>query len=325
MPADPEDTGSDTDAGSDTHPQADVVAVAGRNIMLTLAYQGTAYCGWQVQPNGLSVQECVERAVEKLTGTKSAVLCAGRTDAGVHALGQVANFRTNCPIPAGQLRRALQSYLPEDIVIVRCSDVATKFHATYSAVRKRYRYVMFDGPVCPPFLKTLIHRSRHPLDADAMNDASGYLLGTHDFRCFESQYPNKQTSVRTIMEASVTRLPTWLPWQAGHQWQSGGNHPSDVRSAECVASPFIVFDVMADGFLYNMVRAIVGTLVRIGLGQQLPEGMRQVIESQDRSQAGMNLPPGGLYLVHVDYPPPLLIPDGTGLSGRSLPVSGDNT
>lgn len=279
---------------------------ARRNIMLTLAYDGTAYCGWQVQPNGISVQECVERAVEKMTGRPASVLCAGRTDAGVHALAQVANFRTSCRIPGQQMRRALQSYLPQDIVVVRSRDVTPEFHATYSAVRKRYRYILYDGPICPPFLRNLVHRPRHPLDAAAMNDAAQYLLGTHDFRCFETQYPNKHSSVRTIMEARVFRQSTWLPWQSLHEWTSGGHHPSEIRPQECVDSPYIVFDVMADGFLYNMVRAIAGTLLRVGLGQQTPAAVRDVIDSRDRARAGMNLPPGGLYLVQVDYPEHLL-------------------
>jgi tRNA pseudouridine38-40 synthase len=282
---------------SDQHP---------RNIMLTLAYDGTEYCGWQTQSNGKAVQECVELAIEKLTGVRSPVLCAGRTDSGVHALGQVVNFRTTSRIPAHQLRRGLQSFLPFDIVIVAAQDVPLKFHATYSAIRKTYRYVLYDGVICPPFMRHLVHRVRQPLDVSAMQEAVAFLWGTHDFRCFETHYPNKQTSVRTIMHASIARLPAWLPWTTAHQWHTGSPHLSEIRNAEHLEQPFIVFEVTADGFLYNMVRAIVGTLMRIGNGQRPPDDMRLVIQSQDRNEAGMTASACGLYLVQVEYPPELL-------------------
>ena len=142
-----------------------------RNIMLTIAYDGTAYRGWQVQPNGLSVQECVERAVQRLTGESPRVYCAGRTDSGVHAIGQVANFHSDCNIPIENVRRGLQCYLPEDITIVSAADVESAFHATYSAVKKRYRYVICDSDVVPPFLNRFVHRCRFHLDVDLMTEA----------------------------------------------------------------------------------------------------------------------------------------------------------
>ena len=301
-----------------------------RNIMLTVAYEGTNYRGWQVQPNGLTVQECVERATEKLTGTRCNVLCAGRTDSGVHALGQVAGFRTESTIPASQFRRGLQRFLPEDIAIVQSQEVSDQFHATYSAVRKRYRYLIFDGAVLPPFLRNLVHRSRRMLDVAAMRQALPSLLGTHDFRCFETNYPNKATSVRTVMEVTLQRVPHWSAWtpasiqqttsttgdtdirtQGGHSgpgdsavhcWQ-----PTDARPHEDPSSPLICFEIMADGFLYNMVRAIVGTLLRVGTGGESPEYMAAVVASMDRGTAGCTATPEGLYLVHVDYPDELLI------------------
>ncbi|MBL8816022.1 MAG: tRNA pseudouridine(38-40) synthase TruA [Planctomyces sp.] len=274
--------------------------------MLTLSYQGTGYCGWQIQPNGLSVQACVEQAVEKLTGAHSHVLCAGRTDSGVHAIGQVANFRTSVNIPINRMRRALQSHLPEDIVIIAAKEVHSTFHATYSAVSKRYRYVIFDGVVCPPFLRPLVHRVFEPLDVSAMNEATRSLLGTHDFRCFETHYPNKSTSVRTILECSVRRTAGWAPWVSGHRWNDPADHPLDRRSAEQISGPFIVLDIKADGFLYNMVRAIAGTLIRIGRGQRPVEDMERVIQSLDRREGGMTAPAEGLYLIEVDYPAELL-------------------
>ncbi|MEQ9409486.1 MAG: tRNA pseudouridine(38-40) synthase TruA [Fuerstiella sp.] len=275
-----------------------------RNIMLTVAYEGTAYCGWQVQPNGLSVQECLERATERLTGTRSRVLCAGRTDAGVHALGQVASFRTASGIPGPQFRRGLQRFLPDDITVVAAREATPEFHATYSAIRKRYRYLIFDGAVRPPFLRHLVCPSKVALNVAAMRQALPALLGTHDFRCFESQYPNKATSVRTVMDATLSRVPHWTLWNSDHNWL-----PEDARPHEDPTSPVICFEIMADGFLYNMVRAVVGTLLRIGRGLRPPDDMQRVIASLDRSQAGSTAPPEGLYLVRVDYPPELLHSD----------------
>ena len=277
-------------------------AWARRNIMLTIAYDGTNYRGWQVQPNGMSVQECVENAVEQLTGDRQRVYCAGRTDAGVHALGQAANFPTNSSIPIANIRRGLQSFLPNDIVVVSAKEVSKSFHATYSAIHKRYRYVIHDGDVCPPFLKHYVHRSLNQLDVDRMAEAANFLLGTHDFRCFEKHFPNKSTSIRTIMDVSVQRLSCWLPWTSPHDWV-----PIQDRRHDQPEMPLIVFEVMADGFLYNMVRAIVGTLMEIGLGKQTPDSLSEVIRSMDRAKAGMTALPNGLYLVSVEYPEALCI------------------
>jgi tRNA pseudouridine38-40 synthase len=274
---------------------------ARRNIMLTIAYDGTVYRGWQVQPNGLSVQECVERAVQRLTGESLRVFCAGRTDAGVHAIGQVANFHTDCNIPIENVRRGLQCYLPEDITIVSVADVESAFHATYSAVRKRYRYVICDSDVAPPFLNRFVHRCRFHLDVDLMAEATQYLLGTHDFRCFETQYPNKSSSVRNIMEATIQRVEGWQPWSSPHDW-----NPVHGRPYQNFDRPLIVFEVMADGFLYNMVRAIVGTLMEVGRRKYEPQFVGQIIQSQNRAQAGITAPAEGLYLVKVDYPELLL-------------------
>lgn len=275
-----------------------------RNIMLTVAYQGTRYCGWQVQPDAPTVQEFVETAVKKLTGVETRVLCASRTDSGVHALGQVACFRTQSTIPADRMRRALQRHLPDDIAIVDSREVSSSFHATYSAIRKRYRYLIFDGAVLPPFLRHQAFCHRTELDVEAMQQALPSLLGTHDFRCFETNYPNKATSVRTILEATLQRVPHWPMWGTEHNWL-----PQDTRPHQAPLSPLICFEIMADGFLYNMVRAIVGTLVQIGSGQKPPQHIADVIASMDRANAGTTAPGHGLFLVQVFYPPEQLIPD----------------
>ncbi|MEZ6132832.1 MAG: tRNA pseudouridine(38-40) synthase TruA [Planctomycetaceae bacterium] len=269
-----------------------------RNIMLTIAFEGTRYCGWQLQPDAPTVQEFIERATEKLTGVHHRVLCASRTDSGVHALGQVASFQTECSIPAERFRRGLQRFLPPDISIVQSQEVSADFHATYSAIRKRYRYLLFDGEVMPPFLRNLAYHHRSELNVSAMQRALPFLLGTHDFRCFETQYPNKATSVRTIKEATLQRVPVWSMWESAHEWIA-----VDARARQEPKLPLICFEIMADGFLYNMVRAIVGTLIQVGRSQKPPEHLADVIASQDRSRAGTTVPAAGLYLVQVDYPP----------------------
>ncbi|MFM7056957.1 MAG: tRNA pseudouridine(38-40) synthase TruA [Planctomycetota bacterium] len=272
-----------------------------RNILLTISYDGTHYSGWQVQPGRPSVQACVEQAVQAITGESRRVYCAGRTDTGVHALGQAANFYTRSRIPGKNIRRALQTELPDDIVIVEARDVSLQLHATFSAVRKRYRYVIHDRGVCPPFLKRYCAPSRFALDAPRMHDAAQELLGRHDFRCFEKEYPNKETSVRTIFDAVVRRTTGWQLWDAPHDWGTRASAADGDREGG-----FVVFEVEADGFLYNMVRAIAGTLTEVGRGKRPVHTLRHVIQSLDRNAAGMTAVPQGLYLVQVDYPAELL-------------------
>jgi tRNA pseudouridine38-40 synthase len=276
-----------------------------RNILLTLAYDGTAYNGWQVQPDRPSIQARVEQAIRSVTGEARRVYCAGRTDTGVHALGQAANFYTLSRIPERNFRLALQTSLPDDITIVSAREVSLKFHATFSAVRKRYRYILHDRGVCPPFLKRYCAPSRFALDARLMHAAAQELLGRHDFRCFEKEYPNKETSVRTIFDAVVFRTGSWELWNTAALTREGCD---GIAAGSADEAPFIVFEVEADGFLYNMVRAIVGTLTEVGRGRRPVHALREVIQSLDRSAAGMTAVPQGLYLVRVEYPSGLLRP-----------------
>ncbi|MBI3866611.1 MAG: tRNA pseudouridine(38-40) synthase TruA [Planctomycetia bacterium] len=269
-----------------------------RNIRLTLAYDGTNYCGWQVQTNGPSLQATIERAILKLTGEKAALFSAGRTDSGVHALGQVANFQTTCAIPAENFRQALQAFLPHDIVILESSEATLDFHSTFKAVRKQYRYLIDNSSVPLPFLRGLTWWLRRRLDVAAMHEAAQLLTGTHDFRSFETDWPNKVTSVRTIYEITFSRQPLWrlfTPIRAADV-----EIPS-VESSAATDGPIIAMDIIADGFLYNMVRSIVGTLVNVGREKWTRDDVQRILAAQDRSIAGSTAPACGLYLVRVWY------------------------
>lgn len=260
-----------------------------RTIMMTLSYDGAPYHGWQVQPGKDTVQAQVEAALKRVTGEQIRVLCAGRTDSGVHALGQVVSFRTDCSVPSDRFAAAVTRHLPADIAVLSSQEVAEDFHATFSAVGKTYRYLLFDGPGFLPVLRSRVTRWRYPVSVEKMQAAARCLLGTHDFRCFESHFPNKATSVRTVTSAIVRREPLWSPWQTEFQNRT-----------------LVVFEFSADGFLYNMVRAVVGTLLLVGGGKQPPEFVDRVISGMDRGEAGPTAPPDGLYLVSADYPESLL-------------------
>lgn len=285
-----------------------------RNIRLTLAYDGTNYCGWQVQSNGPSIQAALERAIERLTGVRSAVLSAGRTDSGVHALGQVANFHTAFPMPPENFRPALQTKLPRDIVILDSCAAPDDFHATFKAKWKRYRYLIDNSPICLPFLQRYAWQLRRRLDADAMHAAAQLLLGQHDFRSFETDWPNKLTSIRTVMQISVARRAMWEMWTPGDSAAGRARTaiknplpaPDDASRSGADASPaghwpLICLEITADGFLYNMVRSIVGTLVNVGREKWSEEKVRTILEAQQRSVAGSTAPACGLYLVDVGY------------------------
>ena len=262
-----------------------------RNLRMTVAYDGSGYVGWQVQPNGPSVQTSVEKAIFKLTGEDITVLAAGRTDSGVHALGQVINFRTGSPIPVEGFRKALVKFLPPDITVRDVVEVPDEFHSTFSTRWKSYRYVIHNSPDRNPFLRNYSLHQHGALDTIAIHQAAQVLTGTHDFRSFESHWPNKSSSVRTVYRLTVRRQRFCPLWFGG---QDTG--PSDEDAGD-----FIWFDIAGNGFLYNMVRAIVGTLLPVGRGRRTTEEVRNILEKMDRSQGGDTAPATGLYLVRVEY------------------------
>jgi tRNA pseudouridine38-40 synthase len=244
-----------------------------RNIKLTLSYDGSEFHGWQTQPGMRTIQETLEQAIAALTGEERIVLNAsGRTDAGVHAVAQVANFRTTTLHAPAVILRAVNARLPQDVIITQSEEVPEAFDANRDAVRKMYRYVIHDGEVPDLFLRRYAHHARCQLDAAAMSRAAACLRGTHDFRCFETEWPNRATSVRTITHVSINRFGDWI-------W----------------------LDVEADGFLYNMVRAIAGTLINIGRGYWPESRMSEIIEKGDRTEAGPTAPALGLFLMRVAY------------------------
>lgn len=262
-----------------------------RNLRLTISYDGTNYVGWQVQPNGLSVQEVMTKAIKKLTGENVNLLSAGRTDSGVHALGQVASFRTEAKIPVDGFRKAIQNFMPEDILIRDVTEVPDNFHATFSAKKKRYRYVILNSRFHNPFSRKYVWHVHAQLDEVAMHDAAQELVGTHDFRSFETNWPNKATSVRNVMELTVRRqryCPLWFG-------------PDDLQPSLESAGDFVWIEIVANGFLYNMVRTIVGTLVPVGRGRWTRDDVGRILRAMSRSQAGDTAPAQGLYLVESHY------------------------
>lgn len=247
-----------------------------RTIKLTLAYDGAAYAGWQVQSGKNSIQQVVETAIAKITGEPIRVTASGRTDAGVHALGQVVAFRTESRLAPAVLLRALNAELPRDIAVLDASEAPNGFHATLSAKRKRYRYVLHDAPVRDVFRRGTAWHCPRGLDAEAMHRAAQSLLGTHDFSSFQTQGSPRKTPVRTIYDISVRR------------GFAGDPH-------------LVAVEIEADGFLYNMVRAIVGSLVRVGLHARSESWIAEVLAARDRRAAGPTAPPHGLFLVEVKY------------------------
>ncbi|MEN6452108.1 MAG: tRNA pseudouridine(38-40) synthase TruA [Thermoguttaceae bacterium] len=301
-----------------------------RTLKLTIAYDGTNYAGWQFQPDRITVQETLEAALQRVTGERIRVLASGRTDAGVHALGQAVGLRTECPLPPDVLRRALNANLPDDVAVLDVAEVADGFHPTSHVIRKRYRYVIHDGSVRDVFGRRYVWHFVHGrLDVAAMHRAAQSLRGKHDFRSFETSGAERATSVRTIFDIGVWRgrggegiaepaaanLPPGavahlpnpnLPSPFGRGAGGEGNVDAD-RAGQGTSQPhaereeYITIEVEADGFLYNMVRAIVGTLVQVGRGSKPENWPGEVLSAMNRRAAGPTAPPQGLFLLWVEY------------------------
>jgi tRNA pseudouridine38-40 synthase len=287
-----------------------------RTLKLTIAYDGSAYAGWQSQHGAPTVQDTLENAIAKVTGERSRILASGRTDAGVHALGQVIGLRTRSTLPPEVLLRALNANLPRDVAVLSLAEAPDGFHPIRHALRKRYRYIIHDGPVRDVFQRHFAwHYCHGRLDAEAMQRAAAALVGTHDFSSFESSGAKRKTSVRTIFDLPVARHTLPSPFGRGAVGEGGAEDCPNFRSTKMGLSPsgnseqgraretenFIIIEVEADGFLYNMVRSIVGTLVQVGRGAQPENWPAEVLRAADRRAAGPTAPPQGLFLVNVDY------------------------
>ncbi len=243
-----------------------------RNIKLTICYDGSAYHGWQVQPNGDTIQQQIINALGNLTGQKIKVTGSSRTDAGVSALGQVASFFIDSPIPTENFAKALNSWLPRDIAIAAAIEADMSFNAISSTKSKHYRYTLCTSKT-PPVLKiTQCWHYGYPLDAGQMDAAAKLLIGEKDFKSFASAADERKSSVRTVTRCQVTR--------AGEE---------------------IYLDIEGNGFLYNMVRNIMGTLVEVGRARWHPEKITEILKAKDRTKAAKLAPATGLCLMQIDY------------------------
>ena len=243
-----------------------------RNLKLTIAYDGTRLVGWQRQAEGDSVQGLLEDALARFEGAPVTVHGAGRTDAGVHALGQVASVQVTCGHDVATLTRALNAQLPGDVRVLAIDEVHPDFHARFSARTKTYRYQLRHGTIADPFERAFVWHMPERLNVEAMRAAASVLVGAHDFAAFQSVGSGARDSVRTI---------------TGSQLEDAGAR--------------LTYEVTGDGFLRHMVRAIVGTLVEVGQGLRMADTMSSLLQGSTRRDAGPTAPPQGLFLVRVDY------------------------
>lgn len=243
-----------------------------RNIKLTLAYDGTDYKGWQHQKNGITIQQVLTEKLERLCKHKITLRTAGRTDAGVHAKGQVTNFQTDATIPIERITKALNGMLPKNIIVYRAEEVEQDFHAGFSATSKTYRYVIDNGAYPDIFASRFAFYEPWKLDVAAMTEVSEIFLGKHDFRSFCAAGGSSKTFVRTIKSLKINTI---------------GN--------------YIYIDITADGFLYHMVRNIVGLLLKTGLGRLTKAQAQLILEACDRTKAPATAPAKGLSLWEVQY------------------------
>ena len=243
-----------------------------RNIRLVIEYDGSGFNGWQKQPNKLNIQGEIESVIENITKEKIDLIASGRTDAGVHALGQVANFKTNSNIAIEKIPIAINSQLKKSIRIKNAEEVDERFHSRYNCKRKTYKYIIDNSKYGSSIYRNLSYHMPVKLNVKEMQKAVKYFEGQHDFKAFKSSGTSSKSSVRTIYKANVREK-----------------------------NEYIIIELTGNGFLYNMVRIISGTLVDVGLGKIKAEDIPEIIEGKNRQQAGKTLPPQGLFLVKVEY------------------------
>jgi tRNA pseudouridine38-40 synthase len=272
-----------------------------RHIRLVVEYDGTGLCGWQRQANGPTVQGELEAALSKLLAHDATVVGASRTDAGVHARGQVASFRTERPIPLHGIRRGLNSLLPPAIAIVDAREVDDDdFHPRFSATGKHYRYLVLTRADRSPRWRDRAWHLPRPLDRDAMRDAARALIGEHDFAAFRAAGCTAKHTMRRIDQIAITDLPAEAVGDPTAS--SSGERPAAPPAAPSSGEPsLLAFDVIGNAFLRNMVRIVVGTLIEVGQGRRPAGQVAEILASKDRTRAGITAPAAGLELVSVRY------------------------
>lgn len=246
-----------------------------KRIKLTIAYDGTKYCGWQIQPNGITIEEVLNKVISKVAGVKTTVIGASRTDSGVHAYGNVAVFDTESRIPPDRFSHALNQKLPDDIYIVQSEEVAMEFHPRYCETEKTYEYHIINTKSPMPTDRFTNYFVSYSLDIKKMREGARYLVGTHDFVSFCSAHSGVENTIRTIYSLEIIE----------RQDKPGA---IDVR-------------ITGNGFLYNMVRIIIGTLVQVGRGFCEPEKVKEMLEAKCRTEVGVTAPAQGLFLVEIRY------------------------
>ena len=253
-----------------------------RNIRLTIAYDGTDFHGWQRQPKAATIQACLEAALERIVGSAVTVVASGRTDAGVHAANQVANFKTSSPIPCPNLVQAVNDVLPPTVRVKEADEVPDEFHSRYAARSKTYRYRILQAQVCSPFIARFGYHYPYPLDRRRMVEAARLIEGRHDFGSFAgsdgaNEGGSPQSCQSTVREVFTSRML----WRA--------------------QTSILTYEVCGEGFLHHMVRNIVGTLIEVGRGKLEPVDMVRILEARDRRRAGPTAPAQGLCLMKVEY------------------------
>ena len=243
-----------------------------KKVKLVVAYDGTTYCGWQIQPNGVTIEQKLNEALTQLLGEDIKVTGASRTDAGVHSLGNVCVFETSSRMPAEKISFALNQRLPEDIVVQSSCEVDESFHPRFSKSKKTYEYRILNRKMRMPTRRLDTYFFHYELDVAAMQKAAGYLVGEHDFKSFCAANAQSETTIRTIYSCEVSKK-------------------EDI----------ITIRVTGNGFLYNMVRIIAGTLIKVGNGDYKPEDMKEILDACDRSKAGPTAPAHGLTMIGLEY------------------------